>query len=133
MTCISLNIRYLPHHLNTKFYALQSYRNGNRAEYVCRKYHISKVSLSRWNRKYDGTKESIINKSHRPLTPLPNAHTELKLKRINNYIRRDPHITLCELWFKLRLNKGYTRHPVSLYRVLKKIGFYNKLNIKNTS
>lgn len=133
MTSISQNIRYLPHDLNTKFYAVQSYRNGNRAEYVCRKYHISKASLSRWNRRFDGTKESLIDKSHRPLTPHPNAHTELELKWINNYIRRNPQITLCELWYKLRLSKGYTRHPGSLYRVLKRIGFYNEINIKNTS
>ena len=39
--------RYLPHDLNTRYYAVLSYRNGNRATYVCRKYHISKASLSR--------------------------------------------------------------------------------------
>lgn len=33
----------------------------------------------------------------------------------------------------MRINKRYTRHPGSLYIVLKKIGFYNKINIKNTS
>ena len=46
MVMISQNIRYLTHDLNTKFYAVQSYKNGNRTKYVCRKYHISKVSLS---------------------------------------------------------------------------------------
>ena len=50
---------YLPHELNTRYYAVLSYRNGNKATYVCRKYHISKASLSRWNRKFDGTKESL--------------------------------------------------------------------------
>ena len=40
---------------------------------------------------------------------------------------------MCELWYKLKLNKGYTRHPVSLYRVLKRIGYYNEINIKGTS
>ena len=124
---------YLPHELNTRYYAVLSYRNGNKATYVCRKYHISKSSLSRWNRKFDGTRDSLIDKSHKPLSPHPNSHTKLELKWINNYIRRNPHITLCELWYKLKLNKGYTRHPVSLYRVLKRIGYYNKINIKATS
>lgn len=124
---------YLPHELNTRYYAVLSYRNGNKATYVCRKYHISKASLSRWNRKFDGTKESLKDKSHKPLTPHPNSHTELELKWINDYIRRNPHITLCELWYKLKINKGYTRHPVSLYRVLKRIGYYNEINIKGTS
>lgn len=121
---------YLPHELNTRYYAVLSYRNGNKATYVCRKYHISKSSLSRWNRKFDGTRDSLIDKSHKPLSPHPNSHTKLELKWINNYIRRNPHITLCELWYKLKLNKGYTRHPVSLYRVLKRIGYYNKLTLK---
>ena len=80
MTSISQNIKYLPHDLNTKFYAVQSHRNSNRAKYVCRRYHIFKSSLSRSNKKFDGTKKSIINKSHRPLTPHHNAHTKLSKK-----------------------------------------------------
>ena len=125
--------RYLPHEINTKYYAVISYRNGNKATYVCRKYHISKASLSRWNRKFDGNKESLVDKSHKPLTPHPNAHTELEKKWINDYIRRNPHITVCELWYKLKINKGYTRHPASLYRFLRTIGYYNQLNINHTS
>ena len=133
MNSISQNIRYLPHELKTRIHAVELYRKGNSSQYVCRKYHISKSSLSRWNRKYDGTEQSLMDKSHRPLTPHPNAHTETELKWIHNYIRRNPHITLCELWYKLKLNKGYTRHPVSLYRILKRIGYYNQINIKGTS
>ena len=133
MNSIPQNVRYLPHDLNTKFYAVSMYRNGAPSSFVCRKYHISKSSLSRWNRKFDGTKESLIDKSHKPLSKHPNAHTEIEIKWIHNYLRRNPHITLCELWYKLKLNKGYSRHPASLYRFLKKIGFYNQINIKNTS
>ena len=59
MNSIPQNVRYLPHDLNTKFYAVSMYRNGAPASFVCRKYHISKSSLSRWNRKFDGTKESL--------------------------------------------------------------------------
>ena len=125
--------RYLPHELNTRYYAVQSYRNGNKATYVCRKYHISKASLSRWNNKFDGTKESLSDKSHRPISTHPKAHNEFELKWIHDYIKRNPHITLCELWYKLKINKGYTRHPGSLYRVLKRIGYYNELNINHTS
>ena len=133
MNSISQNVRYLPHDLITKFYAVCAYRNGSSSNYVCRKYHISKSSLSRWNKKFDGTKESLIDKSHKPKSKHPKAHTDLELKWIQNYIKRNPHITLCELWYKLKINKGYSRHPGSLYRVLKKIGFYNEINIKNTS
>ena len=133
MNSIPQNTRYLPHDLNTKFHAVLAYRNGNSSFYVCRKYHISKASLSRWNRKFDGTKESLIDKSHKPHSKHPNSHTDLEVKWIKDYIRRNPHITLCELWYKLKLNKGYSRHPASLYRFLKKMGFYHQINIKNTS
>ncbi len=133
MNSIAQNIRYLPHDLNTRYYAVTAYRNGNSSAYVCRKYHIHKSSLSRWNRRFDGTKESLIDKSHRPLSKHPSAHTDLEIKWIKDLLRRNPNITLCEIWYKLRINKGYTRNIGSLYRVLQKIGFIHKVNIKNTS
>lgn len=125
--------RYLPHELKTRIYAVQSLRNGNSIDYVCRKYHCSRISLWRWNKRYDGTPESLMDKSHRPHSPHPNAHTEKEIKWIKDYIRRNPHITLCELWIKLKINKGYKRHIVSLYRVLRKLGYYNQILISGTS
>ena len=133
MSIISQNKRYLPHDLKTKFYAVQMYRNCHDSAYVCRKYHISKSSLSRWNRKFDGTKESLIDKSHRPLSKHPNAHSDTEIKWIKDLMRRNPNITLNELWYKLKINTGYSRHPASFYRFLKKIGFTHFVNIKNTS
>lgn len=127
------NSRYLPHEVETRIYAVKLYRGGNSVKYVCRKYHISKASLMRWNKKYDGTNESLIDKSHRPLPPHPNAHTDEELKWIWNYVRRTPNITLGELWVKLKSNKGYSRHPGSLYRVLRRNGFKYKININHTS
>ncbi len=128
-----INTRYLPHELKTRIHAVETYRNGNSISYVCRKYHISRTSLWRWNSKYDGTPSSLINKSHRPIKKHPNSHTDEEIKWIKNYIKRSPHITLCELWIKLKNNKGYKRHIVSLYRLLRKIGFYNQLLITGTS
>ena len=51
-------------------------------------------------------------------------------KRFN---KRNPHITLNEIWYKLKINKGYRRKPTSLYRVLRKMGYYNNTEIKGTS
>ena len=134
MNNISQNsTRYLPHELKTKIFAVESYRNGNSIEYVCRKYHISRISLWRWNKRYNGKPQSLMDKSHRPLTRHPNAHTDLEIKWVKDLIRRNPHITLCELWVKLKDNKGYQRHIVSLYRLLKRIGFYNQILISGTS
>ena len=124
MTSITQNQRYLPHELNTKYYATKLYRNGYPISFVCRRYKISKSSLMRWNRKFDGTKESLMDKSHKPLTPHPNTHTELEIKWIKDFMRRNPHISMSELYGKLRTEKGYSRTAPSLFRVLRKLGFY---------
>lgn len=105
MDSISHNLRYLPHELKNRENAVKTYRNRNSIEYVCRKYHISRTSLYRWNKRYDGTKESLVDKSHKPFTPHPNAHTKEEITWIKNLVRRNPHITLCELWMKLRVIK----------------------------
>ena len=132
MKIIPHSQRYFPHDLNTKYYAVLLYRNGNSISFVCRRYKISKASLMRWNKKFDDTKESLIDKSHKPLSPHPNAHTQLELKWINDYIRRNPNISMLELYAKLRIEKGYSRHACSLFRILRKLGFYKQKQHKYT-
>ena len=80
----------------------------------------------RWNKQYDGTKESLLAKSHRPHSQHPNAHTEQELKWIRDYHRRNPDISICELYGKLREDKAYSRHPGSLYRVFVRLGYRKK-------
>lgn len=120
------NKRYLPHEITTKENSVKLYRQTNDIGFVCRRYHISKASLMRWNKLYDGTRESLLPKSHRPLTPHPNAHTVQELKWIKDYHRRNPSISICELYGKLREDKAYSRHPGSLYRVFVRLGFRKK-------
>ena len=127
MNSIPHSQRYLPHQITTKFHAVKLYRTGVGVEFVCRRYHISKASLMRWNKKFDGTMQSLENKSHRPKTSHPNAHTETELKWIRDLHRRNPHISVCELYGKLRTDKGYSRHPGSLYRVFVRLGFSSKM------
>ena len=67
--------RYIPHTLETRLAAVKTYRNKNSINFICRRYKISKASLMRWNKKYNGTKESLMDKSHKPHSPHPNAHT----------------------------------------------------------
>lgn len=126
MNNITHSQRYLPHTLKTKFHAVKLYRAGNSISYVCRRYKISKASLLRWNSRFDGSRNSLRDKSHRPLSSHPNAHTHEELKWIHDYHRRNPHISLSELYGKLRANKGYSRHPGSLYRVFCRLGFSGK-------
>jgi len=80
----------------------------------------------RWNRLYDGTRESLKPKSHIPHTAHPNAHTEQEIKWIKDYHRRNPNLSICELYGKLREEKAYSRHPGSLYRVFIRLAFRKK-------
>lgn len=116
-------ISHYPHSLNTKYYAVLLYRNGNPISFVCRRYKCSKASLMRWNKKFDGSKKSLLDKSLKPLSPHPNAHTDEELYWIKNYIRRNPNISLCELYGKLRVEKGYSRHACSLFRIVRKLKY----------
>ena len=126
MNSITHSKRYLPHTIETRFYAVKLYRSGCSVRFVCRRYHISKASLMRWNKKFDGTRQSLADGSHRPLSPHPNAHTPTELKWISNLHRRNPHISICEMYGKLRSQKGYSRHPGSLYRIYRTLGFSSK-------
>lgn len=123
MNTISYSQRYLPHTLDTRYYSVLLYRQCSDVRFVCRRYHISRASLMRWNRKFDGTRHSLADTSHRPHKPHPNSHTEEELTWIRNYHRRNPHISLCELYGKLRIDRGYSRHPGSLYRIFRKLGY----------
>ena len=121
------NKRYLPHEVATKVGAVKLYRQTRDIDFVVRRYHISKASLMRWNKQYDGTRESLLPKSHRPHRQHPNAHTEEELTWIRNYHRRNPNISVCELYGKLRQEKAYSRHPGSLYRVFVRLGYRKKV------
>lgn len=118
--------RYLPHTLETRYHALKTYRNGASIRFVTRKYKISKSSLMRWNKRFDGSKESLMNHSKKPKSIHPNAHTEEELKWIRDLIRRNPDSTMIELYAKLKCHKGYNRHPCSLFRLLRKLGYFKE-------
>lgn len=125
-------IRYLPHEVKTREYAVKLYRSGNSVKFVCRKYHISKPSLMRWNKRYTGDKSSLADRSHRPHTTHPNAHTEQELTWIRNLWRRNPNSACLEIYGKLRM-RGYTRNPNSLYRVMRRLGYIADRRVNHTS
>ena len=127
MAIITQTKRYLPHEISTKVQSVQLYRLTKDISYVCRRYHISKASLMRWNKLYDGTRESLLPKSHRPYTVHPNAHTAEEIRWISNLHRRNPNITVCEMYSKLREQHAYSRHPGSLYRIFVKLGYRTKV------
>lgn len=133
MTIITYHQRYYPHELSTRFNACKLYATKKYpVAYIIRKYKISKASLMRWMQRYDGTKDSLRERSHRPLSSHPKAHTESEIQTIRHLIRRTPSISLMELFGKLKRNYHYTRCCTSLFRVLRKLGFYLPADEKKT-
>ena len=133
MTSIAQHLRYLPHTLETRYHAVKTYRNGASVAFICRRYKVSKASLMRWNKRFDGSKDSLRDKSHRPLTSHPKAHTDEEMTWIKNCIRRNPQATLIEIFYKLKVKKGYDRHPCSLFRILRKLGYFSETKATKTT
>ena len=98
-------------------------RNVVKAASILYKKH--RKTIYRWIDKYDGTIASLTNKSRRPHTS-PNVHTESEIKLIMNYKRKNKYTGLVILWVKL-MQAEYKRSITSLYRMLIKLGIYNKV------
>lgn len=84
------------------------------------RYKTNRQYIYRWLKRYDGTIQSLADKSHRPHHH-PNQHTEDEIKLIKDMRRRNPNAGLVVFWVKLR-QRGYTRSITGLYRLLKKTG-----------
>ena len=80
------------------------------------------ISISGVLAGWDGSMESLACRSRRPHS-YPNQHTEAELKLIRDMRRRNPQLGLVELWNRLK-QRGYTRRPESLFRVMRKLGMF---------
>lgn len=87
---------------------------------AARRYNVSRQLVYRWKNRYDGTLDSLKDRSHRPHSH-PNQHTEAEIKLIENMRKKNIHTGLVVFWVKLR-QRGYTRSITSLWRVLKRRG-----------
>ena len=97
------------------------------------KYGVKKASIKfnecertiyRWRKRYDGSIESLEDKSRRPHTH-PKQHTAEEIKLIRNYKRKNKNTGLVVLWVKLR-EAGYKRTVQGLYHVMRRLGIYKK-------
>ena len=84
------------------------------------KYKTNRQYIYRWKRRYDGSIESLRDRSRRPHHH-PNQHTSQEIKLIKDMRKRNPHAGLVIFWVKLR-QRGYTRSLSGLYRFLRKQG-----------
>lgn len=84
------------------------------------RYKVNRQYVYRWRKRYDGTLQSLADKSHRPHHH-PNEHTPEELKLIADMRKRNTNAGLVVFWVKLR-QRGYSRSITGLYRILRKMG-----------
>ena len=99
-----------------------SYKHGVTKAAI--KFKMHRKTIYRWREKYDGTAQSLKNKSRRPHSH-PNQHTKEEMKKIKDYKYKNRETGLVVLWVKLR-KAGYKRSITSLYRVMQREGIYRK-------
>lgn len=102
--------------------SLMKYAEKYGVSRASRKYNKSRSYIYFWKARWDGTPESLACQSRRPRSH-PNQHTEAELKLIRDMRRRNPRLGMVELWHRLR-QRGYTRRPESLFRVMRKLGLF---------
>lgn len=103
-----------------------SYRHGVTKAAI--KFKMHRKTIYRWREKYDGTAESLKDKSRKPNSH-PKEHTKEEIKLIKDYKSKNKETGLVVLWVKLK-KAGYTRSITSLYRVMQRIGIYKKVPSK---
>ena len=84
------------------------------------RYKTNRQYIYRWMKRYDGTLQSLADRSHRPHSH-PNQHRPEEIKLIDDMRRRNPNDGLVVFWVKLK-QRGYSRSISGLYRFLRKRG-----------
>lgn len=82
------------------------------------KYKTNRQYIYRWKRRYDGSWDSLRDRSRRPHHH-PNQHTPQEISLISHMRRRNPNAGLVIFWVKL-MQRGYSRSISGLYRFLRK-------------
>ncbi len=75
---------------------------------VCQKCKCTERSLWRWKARYDGTLESLENRTSRVDTIHPNQHTEAEVEQIKKVLSK-PNMSYCEAYGILRDKYAYSR------------------------
>ena len=95
-------------------------RFGSVAE-AARLHKVTRQSVHRWIARYDGTLESLMDRSKRPHYH-PTQHTEKEIRQVLSVWHHNKRLGLVLIHVKLRQNFGYTRSVTALYRLLRREG-----------
>lgn len=94
-------------------YAIKHANNAKAA----RKYQTSRMQVKRWRDRYDGTWDSLRNKSTKPHSH-PNQHTTQELLLIKTVNQRYRHEGLAQVYVECK-KRGYTRSYGSLCKQIR--------------
>lgn len=100
--------------------SLLNYANKFGVTKAAIKYKTNRQYIYRWKRRYDGSLESLRDRSRRPHHH-PNQHSPEEIKLIQDMRRRNPDAGLVIFWVKLK-QRGYSRSIPGLFRFLRKQG-----------
>ena len=105
--------------ITTRRQAIINYSKKKGVTAAARRYNVGRATIYRWMKRYDGTLDSLKDRSHRPHRH-PNQHTEEEITLIKRMRKRNKHTGLVVFWVKLK-QKGYTRSIPSLWRMLRRL------------
>ena len=91
-------------------------RHGNATEAAIRN-RISRKTLYKWLKRYDGTWQSVMERSRRPHRS-PRAHTEEEIRQIRRRVKKHRWKDLILAYQELREKNGYTRSYGGFKRIV---------------
>lgn len=84
------------------------------------RFKVSRKTVYKWLKRYDGTLDSLSDKSHRPHN-IPKAHSERELKLIKRLAKKYKWTDLILVYQELKERYNYTRSYGGLKRVISKM------------
>lgn len=104
---------------------LKEIEKGRSIAAAARRHRVSRTSIYRWKRRYNGNVESLFEKSHRPHSH-PNQHTEEEYRIIRKAWGYHKRLGLVCFHMVLEDRFGYTRSVSSLHKNMRKLGLGRK-------
>lgn len=95
------------------------------------RYEVSRKTVYKWVNRYDGTADSLVDHSHRPLNS-PKKHTDKEIKLIKKRLKKHKWKDLILAFQELVEKDGYTRSYGGYKRVVSKLKALKPKKTKRT-
>ena len=95
------------------------------------RYEVSRKTVYKWVNRYDGTPDSLVDHSHRPLNS-PKKHTDKEIKLIKKRLKKHKWKDLILAFQELVEKDGYTRSYGGYKRVVSKLKALKPKKTKRT-